>query len=137
MRERLSTITTMATHRRITPAHAGKTPCKKQSRKYIGDHPRACGKDHGLRVVTPDEKGSPPRMRERQPRACMFNFGIGITPAHAGKTDHVIIPCGLCWDHPRTCGKDLQQGEKKRANWGSPPHMRERHLKIPTKWPFL
>ena len=86
MRERLLVKNRVVNILGITPAHAGKTKCESMQHIRKGDHPRACGKDHGLRVVTPDEKGSPPRMRERQPRACMFNFGIGITPAHAGKT---------------------------------------------------
>ncbi len=70
MRERLDGSEKDMDSIRITPAYAGKTlqtdilivPCK--------DHPGVCGKDRNLRKAIKINRGSPPRMRERQVGLC-------------------------------------------------------------------
>ena len=146
MRERLFCNAGNSDATRITPAHAGKTFRTQWIWSLNRDHPRTCGKDlrfpirllacigspphmrERRRIVGISAKvcGSPPHMRERPLRPSLNGEPPRITPAHAGKTDHVIIPCGLCWDHPRTCGKDHIFQAGLRIGAGSPPHMRER-----------
>ena len=48
----------------------------------------------------------------------------GITPAHAGKSDHNLRDGGRLWDHPRTCGEKEHQIVRGIDEVGSPPHMR-------------
>ena len=73
----------------ITPAHAGKTRPRADSRESVGDHPRACGENARFPSSSTSEKGSPPRMRGKLPRSEYPRFRTGITPAHAGKTASV------------------------------------------------
>ena len=70
--------------------------------------------------------GSPPRVREKQ-----FGQGIpcgyfGITPACAGKTCGSQHNHAVYWDHPRVCGKNVEDKSEKEPNAGSPPRVREK-----------
>ena len=51
---------------------------------------------------------------------------IRITPACAGKTDTIMYRPSFIGDHPRMCGKDVNQICKIFDRSGSPPHVRER-----------
>ena len=53
--------------RGITPAHAGKTPEVLDGSGGIWDHPRACGENFIPYHAPYFVKGSPPRMRGKQP----------------------------------------------------------------------
>ena len=53
-----------------------------------------------------------------------LQFGIGITPAHAGKSCIVKTVEFQCQDHPRTCGEKEVSHQFLCDFWGSPPHMR-------------
>ena len=71
---------------RITPAHAGKS-------RYHGvwafgpeDHPRACGEKKVAHPFKFGLLGSPPRMRGKGFALKKSRRGLGITPAHAGKS---------------------------------------------------
>ena len=70
----------------ITPACAGKTPAPPSLGRRRRDHPRVCGENNMQGKKLDHVEGSPPRVRGKL--FCMNNFykGIGITPAHAGKT---------------------------------------------------
>ena len=112
---------------RITPACAGKTP--RYVVRFLGgeDHPRVCGKNEKEGVTIDFGLGSPPRVREKhaiQPKWTHFN---GITPACAGKTLSSYSHRGLCWDHPRVCGKNLLRMVIVVSMVGSPPRVREKH----------
>ena len=90
------------------------------------DHPRVCGKDQesvGLKV---NDKGSPPRVRERPSLTILDMPGIGITPACAGKTTPTTALRSFIRDHPRVCGKDSSEVEPSLFSTGSPPRVRER-----------
>ena len=69
----------------ITPAHAGRIPNCHQFAVMSGDHPRACGKNFGLRFYDRVTPGSPPRMREEYPVLAALYRLRRITPAHAGR----------------------------------------------------
>ena len=66
-------------------------------------------------------------MRERHFMQLDVEFRAGITPARAGKTLCTTCCSTSCWDHPRSCGKDLRKAFRRLANGGSPPLVRERH----------
>ena len=68
-------------------------------------------------------------MRERPALRFTARFGIGITPAHAGKTIRIAIWDELQEDHPRSCGKDYHFNLPTYTNTGSPPLVRERHFR--------
>ena len=52
----------------ITPAHAGKTEISAARKCKSQDHPRACGENLAVLVLSAAEKGSPPRMRGKLSR---------------------------------------------------------------------
>ena len=55
-------------------------------------------------------------------------IGMGITPAHAGKTrSHRKAPRSSR-DHPRACGENLARHKKTGGATGSPPRMRGKQL---------
>ena len=133
MRERqLRTIQSTGTPG-ITPAYAGKTKMQQFKVQQYQDHPRVCGKDASCAVGSSWVLGSPPRMRERLEQADKNKGNLGITPAYAGKTVIILIIPFVLRDHPRVCGKDLLRSLGAVFLVGSPPRMRERHLKIPIK----
>ena len=90
----------------ITPTHAGKTESGTFANPTGEDHPRACGKDRAFFSFLRLFLGSPPRMRERLLIASAFFQDVGITPAHAGKTNMRTYSRLNVRDHPRACGKD-------------------------------
>ena len=128
MRERRAVKNLFVCNSGITPAYAGKTRLKARKAKGIWDHPRVCGKD--TRLINPfvHDRGSPPRMRERQIFTNSRLIVRGITPAYAGKTLIWRWRSRSAWDHPRVCGKDSKGSLTSRIKPGSPPRMRERPL---------
>lgn len=70
----------------ITPAYAGKTPITIQNGLLIWDHPRSCGENSQVDNSDGTVSGSPPRMRGKPYQIHVQFGGVGITPAHAGKT---------------------------------------------------
>ena len=94
---------------RITPAHAGKrrrfsAPCACR-----WDHPRACGEKPKVTPPHSPYLGSPPRMRGKVTRPRQGANGLGITPAHAGKSGKFVGVVGDFGDHPRACGEKTKK----------------------------
>ena len=112
----------------ITPACAGKTKSTMIWDRTQRDHPRMCGKDFSLRTPLPSSGGSPPHVRERLALRHANVVRLGITPACAGKTPMWTTQCNGIQDHPRMCGKDSLFCYRPITMWGSPPHVRERHI---------
>ena len=105
MREELSVATNASDTYGITPAHAGRISGHAGDKYYMGDHPRACGKNAFCKLEAAFIAGSPPRMREE---SHLFNHPFikhRITPAHAGRISSSLMPSP--------------------AVNGSPPRMRE------------
>ena len=75
----------------ITPARAGKTSCAGCFMIVCRDHPRSCRKDDVPMVDASIPLGSPPLVRERPGRRLHTGPEIGITPAHAGKTERLTL----------------------------------------------
>ena len=88
------------------------------------DHPRACGeKSSAVRMGSP-RKGSPPRMRGKEP-ALKRQYSLpGITPAHAGKRQLFAHYQRQKQDHPRACGEKYLIIQWNCIQVGSPPRMR-------------
>ena len=67
-------------------------------------------------------------MRERLPCFWASISKWRITPAYAGKTRAPLPRKETIEDHPRVCGKDMNDEPIENIRTGSPPRMRERHL---------
>ena len=117
--------------RRITPACAGKTRIRRDSRPRSSDHPRMRGEDVVQFHELDGSGGSPPHARGR-PALLFRRFpDFGITPACAGKTQSAPSARSATPDHPRMRGEDFTPKSRALYVWGSPPHARGRlHPKI-------
>ena len=88
----------------ITPADAGKTYTKRETKKVGWEHPRGCGENSARHCQQRVRKGSPPRMRGK--------------PLSASTHHRVYM------DHPRGCGENIYAERMTPAQAGSPPRMR-------------
>ena len=93
----------------ITPACAGKTWSRLRWATMTRDHPRMCGKDKQRRCHGSGTSGSPPHVRERLHAMRVYVQVPGITPACAGKTMSTSLMRRPSRDHPRMCGKDIDE----------------------------
>ena len=96
------------------------------------DYKRVAGNAVQLKVELSRylHRGSPPHTRGkgrymRQPRVI-----VGITPAHAGKSDSSVSFSIVKQDHPRTRGEKLLLFWQYPINRGSPPHTRGKAFRI-------
>ena len=90
MRGKADSLLTAAVKTRITPAYAGKS-----HRFFIvagdnGDHPRLCGEKECNDGCKNRQKGSPPPMRGKVVRGTLQRQNNRITPAYAGKRQHLF-----------------------------------------------
>ena len=69
-------------------------------------------------------------MRGKAPRPAPLRCAIGITPAHAGKSEKNTVVVWSFWDHPRTCGEKGRHETVALRERGSPPHMRGKGICI-------
>ena len=76
------------TNKRITPAHAGKSSGRSGVGRWRKDHPRTRGEKIGLPCVMSLLTGSPPHTRGKDAHSRERSLQAGITPAHAGKSNH-------------------------------------------------
>ena len=108
----------------ITPARAGKRPSCPGSRRWPGDHPRACGEKRLDFQETSGLSGSPPRVRGKVLSFRGQWYSSRITPARAGKS-RIWRDTGRDGrDHPRACGeKEFPEALINTAE-GSPPRVR-------------
>ena len=108
----------------ITPAHAGKRRCPRFRPGKIRDHPRTCGEKVVWSAPLYEQMGSPPHMRGKGAAPALALCHVGITPAHAGKRQHLGLFPLKDRDHPRTCGEKPSTRTLRELPLGSPPHMR-------------
>ena len=87
-----------------------------------------------LLVVTPGQKGSPPRGRGKVEPQCPQNSLSGITPAWAGKSTQVGGTEVILKDHPRVGGEKHSGSCRTLTRSGSPP--RGRGKDRPEKAPY-
>ncbi len=124
MRGKRRKDTNIGLQRRITPAHAGKTPARPYLHTLSQDHPRACGENNIDSVSSVNYQGSPPRMRGKHSSSKSSSTSVRITPAHAGKTTHRRTQNISSEDHPRACGENPGRISQFISSAGSPPRMR-------------
>ena len=108
----------------ITPAHAGKSPESRPPCVCLWDHPRPCGEKIAILLLSNPNSGSPPPMRGKVLMPLNGSSGMGITPAHAGKSPITRQNLWVCKDHPRPCGEKRKHRERQPREQGSPPPMR-------------
>ena len=68
--------------------------------------------------------GSPPHARGKDFFTFLNSSCVGITPACAGKSEHVKKPGEDIEDHPRMRGEKNDVLPRKYFSMGSPPHAR-------------
>ena len=94
--------------------------------KLTGDGitPRTCGEKLFSMVIRIWPLGSPPHMRGKVGECLGSHLRLGITPAHAGKSQEREKASSVKRDHPRTCGEKNNAITGRVLDVGSPPHMR-------------
>ena len=68
--------------------------------------------------------GSPPHARGKDIFTFLNSSCVGITPACAGKSEHVKKPGEDIEDHPRMRGEKAAAADHAAGQRGSPPHAR-------------
>ena len=121
-------------HMRITPACAGKRRLSAKTASRSRDHPRVCGEKLVQFVHFRCPKGSPPRVRGKDPDAERGCERGGITPACAGKRSARSAACLAGKDHPRVCGEKLHSLSPQLCVHGSPPRVRGKVVLLLVGW---
>ena len=106
---------------RLIPAHAGKTNRQQCSALAWGAHPRSRGENSLLRSLLPSPLGSSPLTRGKRDAGFAKSSGIGLIPAHAGKTSRRAGRMDQRRAHPRSRGENVEPGDDHRATNGSSP----------------
>ena len=114
----------------ITPAYAGKSPCRVSREGGKEDHPRVCGEKNAPNCLTICMMGSPPRMRGKGQYTSGTQDCKRITPAYAGKRTPANRTTDTRRDHPRVCGEKAPPSSVKITETGSPPRMRGKVAKL-------
>ena len=128
MRGKLVSVAVLPVFNRIIPAHAGQTMACTPSMPNLSDHPRACGANNSVAVISDAPAGSSPRMRGKLNRTSTPMMPLRIIPAHAGQTPDWRGRAHGTTDHPRACGANFAGNEAGWARAGSSPRMRGKHL---------
>ena len=105
MRGKVLPMARSITPSRITPAYAGKRNWSIFETFTSEDHPRVCGEKRKIYIRKLYGRGSPPRMRGKDPNGMSFKVDNGITPAYAGKRSTTEVQNMTIRDHPRVCGE--------------------------------
>ena len=106
---------------RLIPAHAGKTVRLWAARGERGAHPRSRGENRRSVRARRRPDGSSPLTRGKPRQGSVRPYGLGLIPAHAGKTRAAR---GLVSDqaaHPRSRGENGPAGRNAGARAGSSP----------------
>ena len=101
-------LTFYVRRRRLIPAHAGKTPRSRERYCAGRAHPRSRGENLGPIISQVGEVGSSPLTRGKPHRSSPARIYSGLIPAHAGKTDGLVLAIGIIAAHPRSRGENRQ-----------------------------
>ena len=93
----------------LIPAHAGKTASTHATTRSTQAHPRSRGENAVSFEPSESRKGSSPLTRGKRTRDLLETIGVGLIPAHAGKTARPVRRKGLRWAHPRSRGENHWQ----------------------------
>ena len=112
---------------RLIPAHAGKTGSRSLTNSPTEAHPRSRGENMRLRSSDPDGRGSSPLTRGK-PRPILAPWiGVGLIPAHAGKTRPRRGQPMTLRAHPRSRGENPYAASTEQDPKGSSPLTRGKH----------
>ena len=142
---------TLAVHgERIIPARAGPTCIAGQVPWCSTDHPRSCGANPTIYLVSFFCSGSSPLVRGQRVDTCASYVSRRIIPARAGPTINIIITSHFhsgssplvrgqlrvyyrnlyCYpDHPRSCGANIECRQDIAEAYGSSPLVRGQPLR--------
>ena len=95
-----------ADHRRLIPAHAGKTPRQWSGSGGGAAHPRSRGENSGRWASARYTRGSSPLTRGKRPASAPTPTAAGLIPAHAGKTRPISSTRQPRPAHPRSRGEN-------------------------------
>ena len=90
----------------LIPAHAGKTTSRCDSTGIAGAHPRSRGENRHAVRARGHPRGSSPLTRGKQQGRWFQVAGIGLIPAHAGKTGTSSSSTKSPRAHPRSRGEN-------------------------------
>ena len=91
---------------RLIPAHAGKTPRRRQETSDPQAHPRSRGENTPVGSQPPLSYGSSPLTRGKRVGGPGANRRFGLIPAHAGKTESKNSYPESAQAHPRSRGEN-------------------------------
>ena len=111
----------------LIPAHAGKTPSVDVAVSFSGAHPRSRGENAATRKKIVGVAGSSPLTRGKPGRPYGDPLGIGLIPAHAGKTGWRGRGTRRSRAHPRSRGENVGGAYVARSHQGSSPLTRGKH----------
>ena len=92
--------------KRLIPAHAGKTRATRRTRYRMRAHPRSRGENPSAAAAPASTCGSSPLTRGKRQRWNGPRGGIGLIPAHAGKTFWRACSRRPVGAHPRSRGEN-------------------------------
>ena len=105
----------------LIPAHAGKTGGRWTSSTRPGAHPRSRGENVYVSDATPVVGGSSPLTRGKLKQGVHDFVGMGLIPAHAGKTPSRKSRADRSRAHPRSRGENHTGRWAGRGLQGSSP----------------
>ena len=108
----------------IIPACAGNTSSAILNLLIDGDHPRMCGEHCASALPLSDGLGSSPHVRGTLDATLIAGPVMGIIPACAGNTKHLLATRPEDGDHPRMCGEHTSPSPPHWTFPGSSPHVR-------------
>ena len=107
--------------KRLIPAHAGKTRATRRTRYRMRAHPRSRGENPSAAAAPASTCGSSPLTRGKRQRWNGPRGGIGLIPAHAGKTFWRACSRRPVGAHPRSRGENVLAGLQQASGGGSSP----------------
>ena len=106
---------------RLIPAHAGKTTWTGAYSPPTKAHPRSRGENRCGHRRGCGRRGSSPLTRGKHRRPARDRRGLGLIPAHAGKTTPTPRSSSLLRAHPRSRGENAAGIEATIRDEGSSP----------------
>ena len=111
----------------LIPAHAGKTTSLRTAFRLISAHPRSRGENVPASWDDPLACGSSPLTRGKLVSPSLSCRGLGLIPAHAGKTVTRWSRTMTTSAHPRSRGENASVPSSRRGMTGSSPLTRGKH----------
>ena len=105
----------------LIPAHAGKTRSGWRVGARPGAHPRSRGENGFEHICDESDRGSSPLTRGKHPDDGADGGGLGLIPAHAGKTRDIRRGLHRKKAHPRSRGENSPAECHSDSHRGSSP----------------